>query len=156
MSDAVHIKDMLYGEDFKPGMEFQFRSLTLSESDIMGFAREYDPQLMHVSKTAAEASPWGGIIASGVQTVAIYQRLVCDAVWNRTAVKAGKTMHVEMRRPVRPGTTLTGKLVVQEVSLRPERGDALVVTRSELTDDAGEVVLVLTLDGVMLMRPSAP
>ncbi|HZE65523.1 MAG TPA: MaoC/PaaZ C-terminal domain-containing protein [Sporichthyaceae bacterium] len=147
-------KDLLYGEDFKPGMEFEFGSLTLTESDIISFAREYDPQLMHVSKTAAEASPWGGIIASGVQTVGVYQRLVVDAVWSRTAVKAGRAMNLELRRPVRPGTTLTGKLVVQEVTLRPERGDALMVTRSELTDDAGEVVLVLVLDGVMLMRPT--
>jgi acyl dehydratase len=147
-------EDLLYGDDFKPGMEFQFGSLTLTESDIIGFGREYDPQLMHVSKAAAEASPWGGIIASGVQTVGIYQRLVVDAVWSRTAVKAGKTIHAELKRPVRPGTTLTGKLVVQEVTLRPERGDAIVVTRSELTDDTGEVVLVLTLDGVMLLRPT--
>jgi acyl dehydratase len=146
--------DLLYGEDFKPGMEFQFGSLTLTESDIIDFGRVYDPQLMHVSKTAAQASPWGGIIASGVQTVGIYQRLVVDAVWNRSAVKAGKTIHADLRRPVRPGTTLSGKLVVQEVNLRPERGDAIVTTRSELTDDTGEVVLVLTLEGVMLMRPS--
>jgi acyl dehydratase len=146
--------DLLYAEDFKAGMEFPFRSLTLTESDIIAFGREYDPQLMHVSKAAAEAGPWGGIIASGIQTVGVYQRLVCEAVWNRAAVKAGKAMHVELRRPVRPGTTLTGKLVVQEITLRPERGDALMVTRSELTDDAGEVVLVLTLDGVMLMRPT--
>lgn len=146
--------DLLYGEDFKPGMEFQFGSLTLTESDIIGFGREYDPQPMHVSKAAAEASPWGGIIASGVQTVGIYQRLVVDAVWSRAAVKAGKTIHADLRRPVRPGTTLTGKLVVAEVNLRPERGDAIVTTRSELTDDNGEVVLILTLEGVMLMRPT--
>jgi acyl dehydratase len=147
--------ELLYAEDFKPGMEFHFRSITLTESDIMSFAREWDPQLMHISKSAAEDSPWGGIIASGIQTVGVYQRLVCDAVWNRAAVKAGRTIHADLRRPVRPGTTLTGKLVVQDITLRPERGDALMTTRSELTDDNGEVVLVLTLDGVMLMRPSA-
>ena len=149
-------KDLIYGDDFKPDMEFRFGSLTLTESDIIAFGREYDPQPMHVSKAAAEASPWGGIIASGVQTVGIYQRLVCDALWNRTAVKAGKTIHADLRRPVRPGTTLTGKLVVQEVSPRPERGDVFVTTRSELTDDNGDVVLVLTLEGVMLMRPTDP
>jgi acyl dehydratase len=147
--------DLLYAEDFKPGMEFHFGSLTLTESDIIAFGREYDPQLMHVSKTAAAASPWGGIIASGVQTVGVYQRLVVDAVWNRTAVKAGKSIHADLRRPVRPDTTLTGKLVVQDVKLRPERGDGLVTTRSEITDDSGEVVLILTLEGVMLMRPTA-
>jgi acyl dehydratase len=147
--------DLLYAEDFKPGMEFHFGSLTLTESDIIAFGREYDPQLMHVSKTAAEAGPWGGIIASGVQTVGVYQRLVVDAVWNRTAVKAGKSIHADLRRPVRPDTTLTGTLVVQDVKLRPDRGDGLVTTRSEITDDSGEVVLVLTLEGVMLMRPTA-
>jgi acyl dehydratase len=146
--------DLLYAEDFKVGMEFYFGSLTLTESDIIEFGRVYDPQLMHVSRTAAESSPWGGLIASGVQTVGIYQRLVVDAVWNRAAVKAGKSIHADLKRPVRPGATLTGKLVVQDVSLRPDRRDGLVTTRSEITDDSGEVVLILTLVGVMLMRPA--
>jgi acyl dehydratase len=149
-------EERLYAEDFKVGMEFEFGSLTLTESDIIEFGRVYDPQLMHVSKTAAEASPWGGLIASGVQTVGIYQRLVVDALWNRAAVKAGKSIHADLKRPVRPGATLTGKLVVQAVSLRPERGDGLVTTRSEIIDDSGAIVLILTLEGVLLMRPADP
>jgi acyl dehydratase len=144
--------ELLYGEDFRPGMEFAFGSVTLSEQDMIAFARQWDPQYFHIDRAAAADSPWGGIIASGIQTVAVYQRLVVEALWSRAAVKAGKAMTANLRRPVRPGATLTGKVVVREVTHRPDRGDSIVSVAAELVDDSGAVVLELTLDGVLLLR----
>jgi acyl dehydratase len=144
--------ELLHGEDFHPGMEFKFGSVTLSEADMIAFAKLWDPQYFHVDAKAAADSPWGGIIASGIQTVGVYQRLAVEAMWNKTAVKAGRGLTVKLRRPVRPGATLTGQVVVAEVTQRPERGEAIVVVAAELVDDAGDVVLELTLDGVVLRR----
>jgi acyl dehydratase len=147
---------LLYGEDFRVGMEFEFGSVTLSQAEMIAFAEQWDPQYFHVDPAAAADSPWGGIIASGIQTVGVYQRLVVEALWSRAAVKAGREMTVNLRRPVRPGATLTGKVVVTDVKLRPERGDAIVKVAAELTDGSGEIVLELTLDCVMLLRGGAP
>lgn len=154
MSEARARKadELLYAEDFRPGMEFAFGSVTLTEEDMISFARQWDPQYFHVDRAAAADSPWGGIIASGIQTVAVYQRLVVEALWSKTAVKVGKALTVNLRRPVRPGATLTGKVVVREVTHRPERGDSIVSVAAELVDDSGAVVLELTLDGVLLRR----
>jgi acyl dehydratase len=145
-------EELLYGEDFRPGMEFGFGSMTLSEQDMISFARQWDPQVFHVDPAAAADTVWGGIICSGIQTVAVYQRLVVAALWSRTATKAGKVITANLRRPVRPGATLTGKVVVREVSHRPERGDSNILLAAELWDDSGAVVLELTLYGVVLRR----
>lgn len=152
LSAASAADGLLYGDDLQPGMEFPFDSITLSEADMVDFARRWDPQPMHVDAAAAADSAWGGIIGSGIQTVAVYQRLVVDALWSRTAAKAGRNFSVQLRRPVRPGSTLTGKVVIQEVTRRPERGDAVVVIAAELVDDSGEVVMNLTLDAVVMLR----
>lgn len=144
--------NLIYGDDLKPGLEFSLGSMTLSEADIIAFAQQWDPQPIHTNPTAASEGPWGGIIASGIQTVAVYQRLIVDALWSRAAVKAGRSFQVELRRPVRPGTTLAGKVLISEVTVRPERNDALVVVNAELVDESGAVVLKLTLDGFMLLR----
>jgi acyl dehydratase len=148
----VLAEETRYGEDFEPGMEFRFGSLTLSETDIIEFARQWDPQLMHIDPTAAAVGPWGGLIASGIQTIGVYQRLVVEALWSGTAVKAGRALEAKLRRPVRPGATLTGSVVIREVTRRPERGDALLLVDAQLVDQSGEVVLELTLDAVLLLR----
>lgn len=154
MGEAVvpDIGNLLYGEDFRPGMEFAFGAVTLSEADIISFARAWDPQYFHIDPVAAADSGWGGIIASGIQTIAVYQRLVVEALWSRAAVKAGRALTANLRRPVRPGATLTGKVVVRAVNHRPERGDSIVSVAAVLVDDSGAVVLELTLDGVLLRR----
>ncbi len=156
MGETRSSDELWYGEDFRPGMEFAFSSVTLTEDDMISFARQWDPQSFHVDPAAAAESPWGGIIASGIQTIGVYQRLVVEALWSRSAVKAGKALTANLRRPVRPGTTLTGKVVVRAVTHRPERGDSIVSVAAELVDDSGAVVLERTLDGVLLRRAAAP
>jgi acyl dehydratase len=42
--------------------------------DIIGFARNYDPQPFHIDEAAGRASPYGGLVASGWQTAACWMR----------------------------------------------------------------------------------
>ena len=45
----------------------------MSEDDIVGFARQYDPQPIHTDPAWAARSH--GLIASGIQTVAVVMRI---------------------------------------------------------------------------------
>jgi len=65
-------------EDYVPGLAFEYGSVTVTEPEILEFARRYDPQTMHVDPSLAAAGPFGGLIASGWQTVAIAMRLYVD------------------------------------------------------------------------------
>ena len=43
-----------YFEDYVPGLTMDCGSFTMSEADIIAFAKEYDPQPFHVDPVAAK------------------------------------------------------------------------------------------------------
>ena len=106
-----------YWEDFTPGRVFETPTRTLSEQDIVRFAREYDPQPFHTDPEAARATPFGGLIASGWQTGCITMRLMCDAYLLETSCVGSPGLE-ELRwlKPVRPGDTLRLKSTVLEAT----------------------------------------
>lgn len=144
---------MLYAEDLTPGREFGFGTWTLSEQDIIAYARQWDPLPIHTDPEAAAKGPHGGIIASGLQTIAVYQRLVVEALWKDVPGIGGRTFQIQFRRPVKPGMTLSGKARIDRIEHRPERGNAVIYVASQLTDEAGQVVLDIAVDAVILHRP---
>lgn len=146
---------MLYAEDLTPGREFPFSSWTMTEKDIVEYARQWDPLPMHIDVGAAATGPHGGIIASGLHTLAVYQRLVAEVFWIKTFGMGGRGFQVRFLRPVKPGMTLSGHARIDRVDLRPERGNAVVYVVSQLTDEAGQVVLEIAVDAVILRRPEA-
>lgn len=144
----------LYAEDLTEGREFEFGSWTLSEEEVLDYARRWDPLPIHADPDWAASGPHGGIIASGLHTLAIYQRLVVEVLWSRVMGIGGRGFEIRFRRPVRPGATLTGRALVDRVERRPERGNAVVHMASQLTDEAGEVVLEVRADAVIFERPA--
>ena len=67
-----------YWEDFYPGQVREAGGISLSEEEIIEFARKYDPQPFHTDREKAKQSYFGGLIASGWQTAAVCMRLICD------------------------------------------------------------------------------
>lgn len=145
--------DRIHAEDLTVGQEIPFGTWTLSETDIVEYARVWDPLPMHVDPEWATQGPFGGVIASGLQTIAVYQRLIVDALWSKAMGRAGRGFDLRFLAPVRPGTTLTGAARVVEIRPRPERGDALVTLLSRLVDAGdGTAVLELKADVIMDLR----
>ena len=67
-----------YWEDFSPGQLLETGGRSLSEEEIIEFARKYDPQPFHTDSEKAKQTVFGGLIASGWQTAAICMRMICD------------------------------------------------------------------------------
>ncbi|WP_321800234.1 MaoC/PaaZ C-terminal domain-containing protein [Burkholderia sp. BCC1988] len=75
--------------------------------DIVQFAREYDPQPMHVDPEAAKGSLVGGLIASGLHTSSLAARLIADSLpLGSTPVAIQNVDMVKWVRPVRAGDRL--------------------------------------------------
>lgn len=144
-----------YADDLAVGMEFPFGHWPVTEASVIEFASTYDPQPMHTDRAAAEVGVFGGLIASGVQTMGIYQALLVEALWSHVVGKAGRSLQTRLRRPVRPGMTLTGSAVITEVDRRPDRGDAILGLHSAIVDDTGEVVCEIDATAVLFLRPPA-
>lgn len=109
-----------YFDDFEAGERFVSRGVTLSESQILDFALTYDPQPFHLDRTAAEASPYGGLIASGFQTLALAFRMFYqEKVINACAMGSPGMSELRWLAPVRPGDTLRTEAEV--MATRPSR-----------------------------------
>ncbi len=140
-----------YFEDFEPGETIELGSTTVSESEIVEFARRYDPQVFHLDAERAKDSIYGGLIASGWHTAALCMRLLVDGVFGDSAGMGSPGVD-ELRwlAPVRPGDVLAGRLIVLETipsRSKPDRG--LVKFRAELDNQRGETVL--RFDGLAMM-----
>lgn len=146
---------MLYFEDIREGDTFEYGLRTVTRDEIVAFAREFDPQPFHVDEEAAQHSIFGGLVASGWHTAAMWMRLYVDGVLSKTA-SLGSPGVEELRwlKPVRAGDTLTGRTRI--VSTKPSERDprrGTVVAESELVNQDGEVVMRLRARGLFARRP---
>ncbi len=97
----------MYFDDLPRGHTFETGTRTLSEDDILAFARQWDPQYFHIDLEAAKASPYGGLIASGFHTMLTAFNLILEAnVWNEASMGSPGMENLRWIRPVRPGDTL--------------------------------------------------
>ena len=145
-----------YFEDFRIGERFVSRGITLSEAQILDFALTYDPQPFHLDARAAADWPYGGLIASGFQTLALGFRMFYQENLI-AACSLGSPGMDELRwlRPVRPGDTL--RTVAEVVGTRaseskPDRG---VLRMSYTVNNQDEVsVLSFVCTHILRRRPA--
>lgn len=145
---------VLRGEDISPGGRTELGSYTISTDEIVEFARQWDPLFFHVDEDRAITDGhFGGLIASGIQTLAVFQRLAVDNCYRYWDVIGGSGISdLQFRKPVRPGDTLSGSAVVGGVQLQPDRGRARIDMAGELTNQHADRVLVLTMSVYLRMR----
>lgn len=152
--DSRKTDDILYFEDFEPGMTFDLGERTLSKEEILAFAREFDPQPFHVDEEVAAESPFGGLIASGWHTAAVFMRLYADNLLYRTASMGSPGVEeLHWLKPVRPGDTLSARLTVldTEPSSR-DTGRGTVYLYSEVFNESGETVMSMKARGLFARR----
>ena len=77
----------LYLDDLKAGQRFETASRTVTEAEIIAFAKEFDPQYYHVDPVAAQKSAFGGLISSGFHTLSLSMRLFFDLnLWPESVI----------------------------------------------------------------------
>ncbi len=117
-----------YFEDMAVGATVDLGKRSVSEEEILRFAREFDPQPFHIDPEAAGNSIFGGIIASGWHTCSITMRLLVDGLLSHSSSLGSPGVEqIRWVKPVRPGDTLHAVLTVQEVrhvakQARPRHG----------------------------------
>ncbi|MDO6851438.1 MaoC family dehydratase [Priestia megaterium] len=94
-------------DEFTIGQVFETKSLKLTKEDIMRFAKEFDPQYMHLDEGKAKQGRFNGIIASGIHTMAISFKLWIEQGMYGEDVIAGTEMNdIKFIKPVYPGDEL--------------------------------------------------
>ena len=104
-------------DDFKVGDSFTSKGGSLSEAEIMEFAGKYDPQPFHIDKAAAKRSIFGGLIASGFQTIGFSFRQIWDTgVFGDANLGGHGIDKVRWMKPVFPGETLTVTATIEALT----------------------------------------
>lgn len=137
------------------GAVFAFGSVSLSEAEILVFARQFDPQVMHIDPVAAAKGPTQGLIASGWHTGSIAMRLYADHILPENGLPGPGVDELRWHQPVRPGDTLSMRVTVTDARVsrsKPDRG--VVNVFSEVLNQRGETVMSMKPINFFRLRPA--
>ncbi|KOO47164.1 MaoC family dehydratase [Priestia koreensis] len=113
--------------EFTIGQVFETKSFTLTKEDIIRFAGEFDPQYMHLDEDKANQGRFNGIIASGIQTLAISFKLWVEIGIYGDDVIAGTQMNnIKFIKPVYPGDEL--HTVVEVIDKKEKKNETGILT----------------------------
>ncbi|MBI36576.1 MAG: acyl dehydratase [Alphaproteobacteria bacterium] len=105
-----------YLEDFTVGEIIDTDPTFLSAEEIIKFAKLYDPQSFHLDPDKAISSPYNGLIASGLQTIAVaFGQFIRLGYITESSLGGPGIDKVDWLLPVRPEDTLTTTVEVLEV-----------------------------------------
>ena len=147
--------DDRYFEDWKVGERLETGARTLSQAEIVRFAREYDPQPFHLDPEAAKRSPFGRLVASGWQTTALTMRLIVESgIFGRRGGIGLGVDELRWLKPVYPGDTLRVVSEVESMRASPEKPSG--ICRFRLMTLNQDDVLVMTHVAIVLVprRPA--
>ena len=145
-----------YFEDLAPGKVLEFGGVEMTEEEIVGFARRYDPQPFHVDREAGKASIFGGLCASGWNTTAVMMRMWVDNFLSpETSLGSPGVDELRWLRPVFPGDRLRCRITVLDAT--PSRSKPFMGSirqRAEVLNQNDEVVLNLVGTSFFRRRPA--
>lgn len=106
-----------YFDDFAVGQVYQTGEYQLTEDEIVAFARQYDPQPIHIDPEVARRTEFGGLIASGFHTAAVTMRLyvLSDASTAPGSVGLGVD-RLRWPAPVRAGDRLHASFTIESLT----------------------------------------
>ena len=145
-----------YLDDFSVAERFTTPGITVTESEIIGFALKYDPQAFHLDVNAAADSMFGGLIASGYHTLALCFRLfIQNGMLAASSMGSPGIDELRWLAPVRPGDTLHTETEVIEVNpsrSKPDRG--ILRMRYQAINQHGDAVLSFIVNHYLKRQPA--
>ena len=146
----------MYFDDFEVGQAFETPGKTISEGEILSFSFQCDPQPFHSDATAAEKTIFGGLIASGFQTMAVSFSLFFRLRLLDEANLASPGMDsVRWTAPVRPGDTLRVVATVTELKPSKSKTDQGIVVMDHVTYNQNDDV-VMTVNCMHRLKRRSP
>jgi acyl dehydratase len=144
-------------DDLHPGERFVTGGITLSESEIIGFALTYDPQPFHLNAVVAAESIYGGLIASGFQVVALTFRLfIQSGMFADSSMGSPGIDELRWFAPARPGDTLHAEVEVMTVVPSKSKADrGIARLRYSAFNQRHELVSSFVVNHLLLRTPAA-
>ena len=143
-----------YLEDYVEGAVHEMGPISISEEDIVRFGRQFDPQVFHTDPQKARETVYGGLIASGWHTCALFMRLFVEHYLpDRASLGSPGVDELRWLRPVRPDDELTLRITVHKVKpsrSKPDRG--VLFSFCEMVNQNGDVAATMTAMNLIRYR----
>lgn len=134
-------------EELQVGTVYGTDTAVFSKEGIIHFSRQYDPQYLHLDEEKATAGQFGGIIASGLQTLSVACRLWVDQHVVGDDIVGGIGFNaVRFRSPVYPGDEVRVSVTIASKRLHPRKPQQGIVSlKLQAMNQENQVVMEATL-----------
>ncbi|MCB1716033.1 MAG: MaoC family dehydratase [Candidatus Competibacteraceae bacterium] len=143
-----------YFDDLTLGQRFRSEAVHVDESEIIAFARLYDPQSFHTDPELAKQTVFGGLLAPGLYTLCL-----SFGQWfrlnNWESFGSPGLDKLRWIKPLRPGDSLhveTEILSLRASQSKPDRG--IVIFRHEAYNQNQELIMTLECTDFVRRRPT--
>ena len=145
----------LYFEDFTVGQTLDTQKRTVSEDDIMAFARlTGDDNRIHTDPEFSKTMPFGRQIAHGLLGLSIASGLAWQTgILDGTVLAFREVKEWKFVKPVFIGDTLYVEMEVQETKALPRIGGGAVTISLEVKNQSDEVCHRGQWTVLMLSKP---
>ena len=148
----------VYYEDVEVGRPYWGSELVADEQELLAYGQRFDPWPMHADPDVGDASPLGGLVASGGYTISLWYlsaHAFLNAPGNEWAFLGGFDWHVQFPKPLWPGDRVRVRTVTTDkrLSSKPSRG--ILTQQSDLIDQHNEPVLRVQSAFMMATRPTS-
>ena len=150
---SLSVERSLYFEDIHEGDWFDSAETVVDEKSIISFAMAWDPQPFHIDKAFAERSLFGGLSASGLQTMLLTYKLYIDlGLFDGTALAGLGIANVVFKVPLRPADRIRVRTVIASARRSSKPGRAVVGIVLHTFNQTGEEIASLELNMLLACR----
>jgi acyl dehydratase len=149
----IETPKLLYLDDLQVGQRFTSGTYRMDEAAMKAFAAEFDPQPFHLSETAAQASIFKGLAASGWHTAAATMRLLVTGGLLFADGLVGLGGEISWPKATRPGDILSVESEI--IDIKPSRSkpnQGVITVRSVTSNQNGEPVQLFTVKILVFKR----
>jgi acyl dehydratase len=143
---------MLYFEDLNIGQKILIGPISVTEVEIIEFAKKFDPQPFHIDAKKAKDSLFGGLCASGWHTCSLYMRMLYDGLLINLASLGSPGMNeIRWIKPLFPNETIKGELdIIRKTPSKSKPYIGSIVIDSKVFNSKKE--LIMTMQSISIVK----
>lgn len=131
--------------EFVTGKTYDLGTTSLSEEDIIAFAKAFDPLDFHTDKEAAEKSHFKGLIASGPHIFNYIHRTKWIGLFGKSVICGLEVNHWKFIKPIFANMPVHSHVTIMDVKPNLEKRYATVKWFYEFKNDKGEMLQSLEM-----------
>ena len=143
---------MIYFEDLNIGKKILIGPISVSEKEIIEFAKKFDPQPFHIDVEKAKESLFGNLCASGWHTCSLYMRMLYDGLLINLASLGSPGMNeIRWIKPLFPNETINGVLtIISKTPSKSKPSIGTMVIDSKVFNSKKE--LIMTMQSISIVK----